>query len=157
CAPLRPAALAGAILFAVGVLAFPDTASAQQLQSPPTWPTGFQFRPQANFGATFRPVVVRRPVTVTLNLSGVQITNGSWVRVGTTGAIAPAGGMTLLGGNSFAADGRSEFAPPVIGKVPGVNRGVKNVGTGRTVVAQRVWINGRIIDLHAEEEEQVGN
>jgi Flp pilus assembly secretin CpaC len=75
--------------------------------------------------------------------------------VGTTVNV-PDGGSVLVGGDSFYAEGRNEFGPPVLGKVPYAGRAFRNVGYGRTVRSRSVTVGVRVIDLAEEEERQTG-
>ena len=43
----------------------------------------------------------------------------------------PDGGTVLMGGLKRLSEGRNEFGPPVISKIPYLNRLFKNVGYGR--------------------------
>ena len=43
----------------------------------------------------------------------------------------PDGGTVLLGGLKPLSEGRNEFGPPVLSKIPYINRLFKNVGYGR--------------------------
>jgi type II secretory pathway component GspD/PulD (secretin) len=69
---------------------------------------------------------------------------------------APDGGTVTVGGYGRLSEGRTEFGPPGLGKLPGVGRGLRNVGYGRSLVGTRVSASVRIIDLHEEEERQTG-
>jgi Flp pilus assembly secretin CpaC len=57
----------------------------------------------------------------------------------------PDGGTVLLGGIKRVAEGRNEFGPPVLSKVPYVNRLFKNVGYGREVQTSYVLVTPRIL------------
>ena len=52
------------------------------------------------------------------------------VTVQTTVSV-PDGGTVLLGGLKPLSEGRNEFGPPVLSKIPYLNRLFKNVGYGR--------------------------
>ncbi len=153
CAPLRPAVGAAAALVAVLLLAGP--AAAQRFQSFPTWPTGFYYRPTVTSLPGPVGPLPRPPLFVNMNLGGVISGGGNYVTV-LPGGMVPNGGITIIGGNSAAGDGRTEHGAPVLGKVPGLGRGTRNVGYGRTTTSQRVGVKVRIIDLREEEERQTG-
>jgi type II secretory pathway component GspD/PulD (secretin) len=84
-------------------------------------------------------------VRVTVTINGVRTT-----------VLVPDGGSASLGGYSAAAEGRSEFGAPVLGKVPYISRGFRNVGYGRRMVYRRVIASVRVIDLREEEYRQTG-
>jgi Flp pilus assembly secretin CpaC len=65
--------------------------------------------------------------------------------------VIPDGGTVLLGGWKRTREGRNEFGPPVLSKVPYVNRLFKNVGYGRETEYLLVMVTPRVV-AHAEEE-----
>jgi general secretion pathway protein D len=73
-----------------------------------------------------------------------------------TTVLVPDGGTVLLGGYSRLAEGRSEFGVPVLGRLPYVGPGFRNVGYGREIVSGQVTATVRIIDLREEEFRQTG-
>jgi Flp pilus assembly secretin CpaC len=79
----------------------------------------------------------------------------TYIRVQTTVSV-PDGGSVSVGGYSSLSEGRNEFGAPVLGKVPYLGRGFRNVGYGRRVVSRRVVISARVIDLREEEYRQTG-
>ncbi len=100
-------------------------------------------------GRVFPPVVTvsnTRPVVVPTFLN---------IGVATT-ATVPDGGTALLGGYSRLSEGRTEYGPPVLGRVPGLGRGFHNAGYGRSVVSGKVTASVRIISLYEEEYRQTG-
>jgi general secretion pathway protein D len=54
------------------------------------------------------------------------------------------------------AEGRNEFGVPILGRVPYVSRGFRNVGNGRSAVSVRIGVAVRVIDLREEEFRQTG-
>jgi type II secretory pathway component GspD/PulD (secretin) len=68
----------------------------------------------------------------------------------------PDGGTVTLGGYSQVSESRREAGPPILGKLPYVGRGVRNVGYGQDVSAVRVTASVRVIDLREEEYRQTG-
>ncbi len=77
------------------------------------------------------------------------------IRVQTTVSV-PDGGSVSLGGYSAISDGRRESGAPGLSGVPYLNRGFRNVGTGREVISGRVVGSVRIINLRDEEYRQTG-
>jgi type II secretory pathway component GspD/PulD (secretin) len=75
------------------------------------------------------------------------------IRVATTVSV-PDGGTVTLGGYSRLAEARTEAGAPVLGKLPYVGRGFRNVGYGRAVGSTRVTASVRVIDLREEEYRQ---
>jgi hypothetical protein len=64
----------------------------------------------------------------------------------------PDGGTVLLGGLKTVREGRNEFGPPVLSKIPYVNRLFKNVGYGRETKHVLVMVTPRVIIVNEEEE-----
>jgi Flp pilus assembly secretin CpaC len=79
----------------------------------------------------------------------------SRVSVNTTVAV-PDGGTVLMGGLKRLSEGRNEFGPPVLSKVPYLNRLFKNVGYGRSAESLLIMVTPRIIIQAEEEETQTG-
>jgi type II secretory pathway component GspD/PulD (secretin) len=65
----------------------------------------------------------------------------------------PDGGTVLLGGLKTLSEGRNEFGPPILSKIPYINRLFKNVGYGREAQSLLIMVTPRII-INAEEEER---
>jgi Flp pilus assembly secretin CpaC len=63
----------------------------------------------------------------------------------------PDGGTALLGGWKRVSEGRNEFGPPVLSKVPYANRLFKNVGYAKVTENVLVMVTARII-LHEDKE-----
>jgi type II secretory pathway component GspD/PulD (secretin) len=68
----------------------------------------------------------------------------------------PDGGTVLLGGLKTLSEGRNEFGPPVLSKIPYVNRLFKNVGYGREAQSLMMMVTPRIIVNRDEETRQTG-
>ena len=68
-----------------------------------------------------------------------------------TTVVCPDGGTVLLGGLKTLSEGRNEFGPPFLSKIPYLNRLFKNVGIGRETTHIMIMITPRII-INAEEE-----
>jgi type II secretory pathway component GspD/PulD (secretin) len=77
------------------------------------------------------------------------------VGVQTTVAV-PDGGTVLLGGLKRLSEGRNEYGPPILSKLPYVNRLFKNVGYGRETDSLLMMVTPRIIIQEEEEERQTG-
>jgi Flp pilus assembly secretin CpaC len=63
----------------------------------------------------------------------------------------PDGGTVLLGGLKTLAEARNEFGPPILSKIPYLNRLFKNVGYGREAQSLMIMVTPRII-INDEEE-----
>jgi type II secretory pathway component GspD/PulD (secretin) len=63
----------------------------------------------------------------------------------------PDGGTVLLGGLKTMSEGRNEFGPPILSKIPYVSRLFKNVGYGREAQSLMIMVTPRII-INEEEE-----
>jgi Flp pilus assembly secretin CpaC len=68
-----------------------------------------------------------------------------------TTVVCPDGGTVLLGGLKTLGEGRNEFGPPFLSKIPYLNRLFKNVGIGRETTHIMIMVTPRII-INAEEE-----
>lgn len=79
----------------------------------------------------------------------------SLVNIQTTVSI-PDGGTVILGGLKTLSEGRNEFGPPVLSKIPYVNRLFRNTGFGREAQSLLVMVTPRIIINAEEEERQTG-
>jgi type II secretory pathway component GspD/PulD (secretin)/tetratricopeptide (TPR) repeat protein len=96
-------------------------------------------------GATGQPI----PFTQYL-----QQPNFNNISVNTTVNV-PDGGTVLLGGLKRLSEGRNEFGPPILSKIPYINRLFKNVGYGRETESLLMMVTPRIIINEEEEERQV--
>ena len=68
----------------------------------------------------------------------------------------PDGGTVLMGGLKKLHESRSEYGPPILSKVPYINRLFKNVGYGRETDSMLIMVTPRIIVQAEEEERQTG-
>jgi general secretion pathway protein D len=68
----------------------------------------------------------------------------------------PDGGTASRGSYSTSSMGRNEQGVPVLGKVPYLGRGFRNISYGRSVNSSRVSVRVRVIDLYEEEYRQTG-
>lgn len=65
----------------------------------------------------------------------------------------PDGGTVLLGGLKTLSEARNEFGPPLLSKIPYLNRLFRNIGYGRESQSLMIMVTPRIIIN--EEEEQI--
>jgi type II secretory pathway component GspD/PulD (secretin) len=63
----------------------------------------------------------------------------------------PDGGTVLLGGLKTLSEGRNEFGPPILSKIPYLSRLFKNVAYGREAQSLMIMVTPRII-INEEEE-----
>jgi type II secretory pathway component GspD/PulD (secretin) len=68
----------------------------------------------------------------------------------------PDGGTVLIGGLKTLSEGRNEFGPPILSKIPYINRLFKNVGYGRDAQSLMIMVTPRIIINLEEEIRQTG-
>jgi general secretion pathway protein D len=68
----------------------------------------------------------------------------------------PDGGTVLMGGLKRLSEGRNEFGPPVLSKIPYINRLFKNTGYGREAESLMIMVTPRIIINEEEELNQTG-
>lgn len=94
-----------------------------------------------NSGGPFGTQTIQQPITDTLAL-------------GTTVSV-PDGGTILLGGFKNLNEGRNEFGPPVLSKIPYINRLFTNTGYGREEQSLLFMVTPHII-IPEEEEERLG-
>lgn len=75
--------------------------------------------------------------------------------VQTTVAV-PDGGTVLMGGFKRLSESRSEYGPPVLSKIPYLNRLFRNTGYGRETQSLLMMVTPRIIIQEEEEMNQTG-
>ncbi len=96
-------------------------------------------------GVTGQPIpftqYVQQPSFATINIS--------------TTVLVPDGGTVIMGGLKTLREGRNEFGPPILSKLPYVNRLFKNVGYGKETESLLIMVTPRII-INEEEEEKLG-
>ncbi len=88
-----------------------------------------------------------QPVVFTQFIQQPRLTR---VAVNTTVAV-PDGGTVLMGGLKRLSEGRNEFGPPVLSKIPYLSRLFRNIGYGRSAESLLIMVTPRII-IQAEEE-----
>jgi len=93
-----------------------------------------------------------QPVPFTMFLQQPGFTT---VTVNTT-VMVPDGGTVLMGGLKTLREGRNEFGPPILSKLPYINRLFKNVGYGRETESLLMMVTPRIIINEEEEAKQTG-
>ena len=69
----------------------------------------------------------------------------------------PDGGTVLLGGLKTLSEGRNEFGPPILSKIPYLSRLFRNVGYGREAQSLMIMVTPRIIINEEEEQIFLGN
>jgi type II secretory pathway component GspD/PulD (secretin) len=77
------------------------------------------------------------------------------IAINTTVSV-PDGGTVLLGGLKTLNEGRSEFGPPILSKIPYINRLFRNIGYGKDVHSLMIMVTPRIIINEEEEIRQTG-
>jgi type II secretory pathway component GspD/PulD (secretin) len=85
----------------------------------------------------------------------LQQPTSTTISINTTVSV-PDGGTVLLGGLKTLSEGRSEFGPPLLSKIPYINRLFKNVGYGREAQSLLIMVTPRIIINEEEELRQTG-
>ncbi|MHB1421877.1 MAG: type II secretion system protein GspD [Gemmataceae bacterium] len=93
-----------------------------------------------------------QPVVFTQFIQQPHLTR---VSVNTTVAV-PDGGTVLMGGLKRLSEGRNEFGPPVISKIPYLSRLFRNIGYGRSAESLLIMVTPRIIIQAEEQEIQTG-
>ncbi len=93
-----------------------------------------------------------QPVVFTQFIQQPRLTR---ISVMTTVAV-PDGGTVLMGGLKRLSEGRNEFGPPVISKIPYLSRLFRNIGYGRSAESLLLMVTPRIIIQAEEEEKQTG-
>jgi type II secretory pathway component GspD/PulD (secretin) len=97
-------------------------------------------------------VIAGPPVVLT---QYIQQPTPETIQVNTT-VVVPDGGTVVMGGMKFMSEGRNEYGPPVISKIPYLNRLFKNVGYGRDGQNLMIMVTPRILINREEEERQTG-
>ncbi|HEY7307799.1 MAG TPA: hypothetical protein VH643_00425 [Gemmataceae bacterium] len=93
-----------------------------------------------------------QPVVFTQFVQQPRLTR---VSVQTTVAV-PDGGTVLMGGLKRLSEGRNEYGPPIISKIPYLNRLFRNTAYGRSAESLLIMVTPRIIIQAEEEEKQTG-
>ena len=94
----------------------------------------------------------RTPSTRPATSASARPTASTTITLNTT-VVIPDGGTVLMGGLKTLSEGRNEFGPPILSKIPYISRLFKNVGYGREAQSLMVMVTARIIIN--EEEEQI--
>ncbi len=74
----------------------------------------------------------------------------------TTTVSVPDGGTVVMGGLKRLEESRSEYGPPILSKIPYINRLFKNTGYGRSAESLLIMVTPRIIIQEEEETRQTG-
>jgi type II secretory pathway component GspD/PulD (secretin) len=119
----------------------PVTLTANQSTSVPLFPLTTFITPVFEGGSQGQPI----PFTQFLQQPTINTVN-----VQTT-VVCPDGGTVLLGGLKSLSEGRNEYGPPFLSKIPYLNRLFKNVGVGRESTHVMIMVTPRII-INSEEE-----
>ncbi|HTK76424.1 MAG TPA: hypothetical protein VL371_14260, partial [Gemmataceae bacterium] len=85
----------------------------------------------------------------------VQQPQFATVQIQTT-VMVPDGGTVIMGGLKTLSEGRNEFGPPVLSKLPYIDRLFRNVGYGREAQSLLIMVTPRVIINAEEEERQTG-
>jgi type II secretory pathway component GspD/PulD (secretin) len=93
-----------------------------------------------------------QPVVFTQFVQQPRLTR---VSVQTTVAV-PDGGTVLMGGLKRLSEGRNEYGPPILSKIPYLNRLFRNTAYGRSAESLLIMVTPRIIIQAEEEEKQTG-
>jgi type II secretory pathway component GspD/PulD (secretin) len=93
-----------------------------------------------------------QPIVFTQYIQQPVISN---VTVNTTVAV-PDGGTVLMGGLKRLSEGRTEYGPPVLSKIPYIDRLFRNIGYGKETESLLIMVTPRIIIGEEEEERQTG-
>ncbi len=101
---------------------------------------------------TFDGGVQGQPIPFTQYIQQPSFTT---INVSTT-VVVPDGGTVLLGGMKTLSEGRNEFGPPVLSKIPYIDRLFRNVGYGRDSQSLMMMVTPRIIINREEQEKQTG-
>jgi len=114
-------------------------------------PTTALFPITAFITPTFDNGVQGQPIPFT---QYVQQPNFSNISIQTT-VLVPDGGTVIMGGLKALREGRNEFGPPILSKLPYVNRLFKNVGYGKETESMLIMVTPRVI-INEEEEALLG-
>ena len=119
----------------------PVTLAAQSGAVVPLFPITTFITPVFEGGSQGVPIpftqFLQQPAFVTLTIN--------------TTVVCPDGGTVLLGGLKKLSEGRNEFGPPFLSKIPYLNRLFKNVGIVRETQHVMIMVTPRII-INSEEE-----
>lgn len=85
----------------------------------------------------------------------VQQPTTSSITLATT-VMVPDGGTILVGGIKTMNEQRREFGPPILSKIPYINRLFRNQSYGKSAQSLMFMVTPRII-INEEEEEKIGN
>jgi hypothetical protein len=99
--------------------------------------------------AVYGPGLTYRPPTFYYGAYSTRLSVATSVAV-------PDGAEALVGGQKLLSEGRNEFGAPLVGRVPYLGRGFRNIGYGRSALSTTVSVRVRVIRLADEEERQTG-
>ncbi len=101
---------------------------------------------------TFEGGFIGQPIPFT---QFIQQPAFSSMLVNTTVSV-PDGSTVVLGGLKTLNEGRNEFGPPILSKIPYINRLFRNTAYGRDAQSMMLMVTPRIIINREEAERQVG-
>jgi Flp pilus assembly secretin CpaC len=84
-----------------------------------------------------------------------QQPSASTISMNTT-VVVPDGGTVLMGGLKTLVEGRNEYGPPILSKIPYLSRLFKNTAYGREAQSLMIMVTARIIINEEEEKEFLG-
>ena len=115
-------------------------------QQPLSVPVFFNAAGQGGFANGVQPILITNFLTLPVFSSlSVQTT-----------VVVPDGGTVVMGGLKYMTEGRNEFGPPVLSKIPYLNRLFKNVAYGREGRSILIMVTPRVIINREEQERQTG-
>lgn len=112
----------------------------------PLFPIVVPLFPDFNGGGTGEPVLITQFIQL-------PVTTGLTV---TTDVLVPDGGTVMMGGFKRLSEGRNEYGPPVLSKIPYLNRLFRNEGFSRETESLMMMVTPRIIITEEEELRQTG-
>lgn len=83
--------------------------------------------------------------------TAVQLPTFNFFTTSTTVTV-PDQGNTLMGSVNRSSSGNTTRGVPILGKIPGLNRGFKNTGIGSSTSASQMRVSATIIDLNELDE-----
>jgi hypothetical protein len=86
----------------------------------------------------------------------IRVKQGVFVAISPGGMLVPDGGVRVLGGSSYVVEARNEYGVPILGGIPYLSRGFRNVGTSRISGGIQISVSVRIINMEEEEAKLLG-
>ncbi len=85
----------------------------------------------------------------------IQLPAFNTITVGTT-VMVPDGGTVVMGGLKLLSEARNELGPPILSKLPYINRLFRNQAYGKDTSSLLIMVTPRIIIMEEEQEYQTG-